>query len=178
MTVATGHLYVLRMLRALLAGPEQYLFRIDPDTLVWRTFTKLPSFTCLFGTMETISEGQSDEIQSPPNIQGGCIGMTRDAASAIVESGLLTQDNCADNCYTTWVRCRDMELTVARGRCSDDFIMSWAAGSLDIPIIDYSEIRSRWRRPISNHNLRYAVTHPHKSINGAVSELAVPVSSK
>jgi hypothetical protein len=157
-----GHRYARRLLGCLLSGPERYLFRLDPDALVWRRFTSLPRFSCMFGTIETLSEAHLDEVRFPPNLQGGCIGLTRDVASEILGSRLLTKRNCSVAPESTWARCRDMQMTVNRGAVSDDFLLTWAAGELGIPIVDSPEIRSRWRRTPSNDNRRYAVTHPHK----------------
>ena len=162
MRLESGHRYVRRLLACLLSGPERYLFRLDPDALVWRRFTSLPRFSCMFGTIETLSEAHLDEVAFPPNLQGGCIGLTRDVASEILGSRLLTRRNCSIAAESTWARCRDMQMTVNRGAVSDDFLLTWAAGELGIPIVDSPEIRSRWRRTPSNDNRRYAVTHPHK----------------
>lgn len=162
MTLNKGHEYVKRLLRVLLGGTETYLFRIDPDVRIWRRFRRLPAFSCLFGTVETISEGQRDEIGHPANIQGGCIGFTRDVAVDILDSGLLNPTLCAEQCNDTWARCVDMRLVVRGGRISDDFVLSWAAGRLHIPLVEWPEIRSRWRLTPANTGGRYAITHPHK----------------
>jgi hypothetical protein len=161
MTLEHSHLYVARLLELSLTGDETYCFRIDPDARVWRRFTSLPAFSAIFGTLETISEGQS-QIQVPANVQGGCLGLTRDAAAAILASGRLNKSNCQRRALLTWARCRDMRLKVTRGSFSDDFILSWAAHECGIPIVDCAEIRSHWRRRINNYGLQYAVTHPHK----------------
>ncbi len=162
MTLQTSHRYVRRLLRALTDGQEVYVVRIDPDARVARRFRSLAAFSSVFGTLETISEGRQDEISVPANVQGGCIGMTRDAAVRMLRSGILNHRTCATGFLTTWARCEDMRRVAARGSCSDDFIISWAAHRLGIPIVESSEIRSRWRRPVDNRELKYAVTHPHK----------------
>jgi hypothetical protein len=161
MTLEHSHLYVRRLLTLSLNGNETYCFRIDPDTRVWRRFTRLPAFSAIFGTLETISEGQS-EIRVPANVQGGCLGLTRDAAAAILESGHVNEINCGERALQTWARCRDMRIKTRRGSCSDDFILSWAAHECGIPLVECAEIRSRWRRHVTNVGLQYAVTHPHK----------------
>jgi hypothetical protein len=162
MTLETGHLYVSRLLTSLLDGPEQYLFKIDPDTKVWRRFRSLPAFTSVFGTIETVSESRREEIAVPCNVQGGCIGLTRDSAEAIVTSGLLTHENCCVRHKSTWARCAAMERVVSVGKVSDDFVVSWAAHQVGVVITESSEIRSRWRLTPPNDELRFAITHPHK----------------
>jgi hypothetical protein len=161
-TLETCHLYVARMLRALVSGPESYCFKIDPDTCVWRRLLNLPHSPSMFGTLETLSEWRRSPIRSPPNVQGGCIGMTRTAAEAIVNSSVLTYDLCVARALETWARCTDMVQTVAQNRFCDDFVLSWAAGAVNIPIVASPEINSRWRWPVDNSRLTYAVTHPHK----------------
>jgi hypothetical protein len=162
MLLETSHEYMVRMLRTLVAGNETYLFKIDPDTRVWRRFRNCPAFTCLFGTLETVSEGQRDEIAVPANVQGGCIGMTRDAAEAMLDSDLLSPRYLVDSYAQTWARCHDMVRAAAQGKCCEDFIISWVAHQLGIPIVESPEIRSRWRRTPRNDDGRYAITHPHK----------------
>jgi hypothetical protein len=170
MTLPHAHEYVARLLQHLVEGPEGYLFRIDPDVRIWRRFSELPAFTSVFGTLETITEGYRDEIRTPPNVQGGCLGFTHDAAREILGSGVLTYQNCAEDFRRTWARCRDQAAAATTGRFNDDYVISWAAHQCEIPIVDAKEIRSRWRRTIVNDDLRYAITHPHKlahSINSA-----------
>lgn len=162
MALPTCHRYVTRLLDALLEGPEDYLFRIDPDARVWRPFRHLPAFTSVFGTLETLTEGSRDEVEVPANVQGGCLGMTRDAARAIRDSGVLNYQNCTLDHARTWARCADMLRCAAAGSFCDDFVLSWAAYRLDIPVVESAEVRSRWRRTPRNDGLRYAVTHPHK----------------
>jgi hypothetical protein len=149
-------------LRALLAGEEPYLFKIDPDTRIWRRLTTLPCFSSVFGTLETVTENHRDAIAPPPNVQGGCIGMTRDAAAAMLASGLIDEELCVTHYAHTWARCSDMRACASRGSCCDDFIISWAAHAVGVPIVGAAEIASRWRRTVSNGDLRYAITHPHK----------------
>lgn len=160
----TCHLYVRRLLHAMAEGGESYAFRIDPDTCVWRQFAALPAFSCMFGTLETITEGRQAEIDGAPNVQGGCLGVTRDVVLELLASNVLTHDNCATRHLATWARCEDMARTAARGMFCDDFVLSWAARAIGAPIEAHDEIRSRWRRPVDNAGLKYAVTHPHKLV--------------
>jgi hypothetical protein len=154
---ASGHLYVERLLRTMLAGPETYLFKIDPDTWVRRRFRRLPLFSCLFGTIESISEVYRQEI-APVSLQGGCIGMTRDAAEEILSSGLLSEANCVANRAQTWARCKDFQVYAQR-TVSEDHVLTWAADRLGIPIVGHSEIACRYCTAPTG---AFAVTHPHK----------------
>lgn len=158
----TCHLWVDRILRSLLAGDETYLIKIDPDTGVWRRLSALPAFSSLFGTLETISEGHGAEIDVPANVQGGCMGITRDVVQEILSSGLLNEESCGKDYRKTWARCSDMIWMAENDRCGEDFVISWACYALRVPIVECPEIRCRWRRQVTNETLRYAITHPHK----------------
>jgi hypothetical protein len=154
--------YVRRMLTAFSEGRESYCIKIDPDTRIWRRLHHLPAFSSVFGTLETVSEGDNDEIRSPPNVQGGCIGMTRDAVQAMLASPALDSDECVARCTDTWARCVDMTRVIKRGSICDDFVVSWLAWRTGIAIVDCPDVRSRWRQFVGNGSRQYAVTHPHK----------------
>lgn len=158
--LATSHLYVRRILEALADGTETYCFKIDPDTFVRRRFSSLPAHSSAFGTLETITEARLAEIVGAPNIQGGCIGLTRDAVVGILESECLSYTECVVRWRDTWARCDDMVMKATGGQFCDDFIISWAANAIGIPIMSWPEIQSRWRRVIANE--WSAVSHPHK----------------
>jgi hypothetical protein len=162
LSLETCHLYIERLLTVMTSGPEPYTIKIDPDTKVWRRFERLPGFSSIFGTLENVTENLRDEVRGAANVQGGCIGATRDALVAILESGILSHRSCAVEYRRTWARCVDMMSVASRGRFCDDFVISWAAHELGIPIVESAEIRSRWRRTADNADLQYAVTHPHK----------------
>lgn len=158
---ATGHRYVARLLETMLAVPETYLFKIDPDTWVRRRFRRLPLFSCLFGTIESRSELYHEEI-APVSLQGGCIGMTRDAAEEILTTGLLNEANCVTNRAQTWARCKDFR-EYSRRTVSEDHVLTWAADRLGIPVLGHSEIGCRYRQAPSG---AFAITHPHKRRSG------------
>lgn len=160
--LATCHLYVTRVIEALAAGGKPYCFKIDPDTAVWRRFHSLPAHSCIFGTLETITEGRLAEVEGAPNVQGGCIGLTNDAVRAILEADILNKDTCVRDALSTWARCEDMRRAVERKQFCDDYVLSWAADSLGIPLVSHPEIRSRWRREVVDPSRDHAVTHPHK----------------
>lgn len=162
MQFATNHLYVARLLEQAVAGPERYFFRIDPDTRIWRRFTWLPDLSCAFGTLETVTELFKDRVRHPPNVQGGCLGLTRDVAEGVLASGVLNHDQCVNE--ARWVRNRDSEYVVSKGVMLDDFVISWAVDAAGFPILPHPEIASYWRNVSPNTDLAYAVTHPHKDM--------------
>jgi hypothetical protein len=167
MAFETCHLYVSRMLQQGLAGGEQFLFRIDPDTRIWRRFGWLPGFPCAFGTLETITGAFQDRIRHPPNIQGGCLGLTRQVIQGILASDALSHQRCVDGARTGWARCSDCEYIVSQGQMLDDFLISWAADAAGFPIIQHPEIGSFWRNAPDNSGRPFAVTHPHKDMEAA-----------
>ncbi len=165
MAFHSSHLYVERMLRQGLQGDERFYFRIDPDAKLWRRFRWLPAMPCAFGTLETVTEALKDRIRHPPNIQGGCFGLTREVVEGVLASGLLSHQHCVAEARQGWVRCADCEHIASRGMMLDDFVLSWAADAAGFPIIQHPEIASYWRHPVANDALRFAITHPHKEMD-------------
>ena len=143
------------MLELSFIDPTDYLIKIDPDTRAYRRLNYAPMDTCIFGS-----------IQGPRTarfIQGGFLGLIRNAASRMAESGLL-EDSRLKNPLAGpqgdghWLR---MARRAARvGLISFDWILGWAATQLQIPIRDFSEVKCTWKTPIDNPDLRYAFTHP------------------
>jgi len=70
--IKNGGALIERMLTIFVERPTRYLFKIDPDTVIHRRFTYLPSRTGVFGTLQCQAE--------TPSVQGGCLGFTQDAA--------------------------------------------------------------------------------------------------
>ena len=167
MAFSSSHLYVERMLRQALRGSERFYFRIDPDTRIWRRFSWLPDLPCAFGTLETVSTAFQDRIRHPPNIQGGCIGFTREVVEGVLESGVLSHQRCVVEAREGWVRCADCEHIADRGMMLDDFVLSWAVDAAGFPIVSHPEIGSYWRKAVPNGALSFAVTHPHKEMEQA-----------
>ena len=79
--VGHGGLIVERHLEAFIASGCAWWFKVDPDTVAWRTLHHLPEDVCFFGTIQDGEPG--------PSLQGGCIGGTRAAAAALLASGAL-----------------------------------------------------------------------------------------
>jgi hypothetical protein len=164
MEFQTSHLYVARLLQQAVAGPETYFFRIDSDTRVWRRFTWLPELSCAFGSLETVTSGLNDRIRHPPNVQGGCIGLTRDVCKHILAAGILNYEACVTDARRGWVRSLDCEYVAANGSMLDDFVISWAVDAAGYPVVQHPEVASYWRNAVDNHEHAYAVTHPHKDM--------------
>lgn len=168
----TSHLYVTRLLQQALAGPERYFFRIDPDTRVWRRFSWLPGLPCAFGTLETVTVAFNDRIRHPPNVQGGCIGLTREVCHGVLAAGILNYQSCVANARKGWVRNLDCEHVAANGSMLDDYVISWAVDAAGYPVLQHAEIASYWRNAIDNSALAYAVTHPHKDMEAQERSLS------
>ena len=156
--IENGGALLARVFELFLEKPTRYLFKIDTDTAVHRRFQFLPKQYGVFGTLQNSREGCS-------SIQGGCIGFTEGAVQTIQCSGILGDPRLKDP-----VKHRDVSpyfSAMARrqersGLSSFDWIVGWAAYELQVPLIDFDEIHSRWRHlPSENYeDLRYAVTHP------------------
>lgn len=160
----TCHLFVERWLRLALEGPERFAFKIDPDTRLWRRFSWLPGIPCGFGTLETVTVAYGDRVGHPPNIQGGCIGATREVVEGTLAAGVLTWEKCVRDARSGWCRNRDCVHVLERGKTHDDFLASWAIDAAGFPVLQHPEIASYWRNPVPNGDLRFAVTHPHKGM--------------
>lgn len=176
MAFPSSHLYVERMLQQALRGNERFFFRIDPDTRVWRRFRWLPGLACAFGTLETASEAFKDRIRHPPNVQGGCIGVTREVVEGVLQSGVLSHQQCVVEARAGWVRCADCEHVAGRGMMLDDYVLTWAVDAAGFPIVSHPEIASYWRNAVPNATLNFAVTHPHKEMEAAGRRLNAGVA--
>ncbi len=137
--------------------PTPYLFKIDPDTQVARPFRALPETRCLFGTLQR---------QRPLySIQGGCIGITLDAARELYRSKILLRPELCQRpppyAFSRYV----IKTTVVDGLTCDDWLLGWACTELGIEMTDWPEILSEWRIAQKNEDRRYAITHPHKAVS-------------
>jgi hypothetical protein len=143
-----------RMVALFLERPTPYLFKIDTDTSFQRRFRGLPVKEGLFGTLQVISTLCS--------IQGGCTGITLGSARKLHESGIF-RDAALVDYEKTWaadpwlldyVRRRKMICT--------DWVVGYAATCLDLAMFGHPEIRSDWRKAVSDSTHQYAVVHPVK----------------
>jgi len=151
-----------RMLDAFLAAPVPWLFKIDPDSALHRRFRHAPDACAVFGTLERRTEG-SGTVLDPPSVQGGVVGFTLEAARRLRDSGIFLSRELLDP-ERSWACCPDMVRRAGLGLVSFDFILRWACMRLEVPMVDYDEVRSMWREEVRNPGLRYAATHPHKRV--------------
>ena len=156
--VENGGRIVQAHLDAFLETGADWWFKIDPDSVLRRRFRQLPDEACFFGTPQGGNPG--------PSLQGGCIGGTRSAVQLLAESRVLLSSALRAP-ERTWARGNPFLLDRARrGLVSFDFVHAWACRELGIPLVDHAEIRSEWKQPPA-HAERYALTHPHKSLDEA-----------
>jgi hypothetical protein len=159
--MANGGQIVQRMLDAYLNQPSDYLFKVDADIRVHRRFRYLPTTASVFGTLERSTAIGQVPID-PPNVQGGCMGFTRDAAESLAESGLLQSDELLDP-RSTYADCPDMVWRAEDvGLVSIDFLTRWACTRLGIPLQEFPEGRSLYQGAIPANGGGFAITHPHK----------------
>jgi hypothetical protein len=159
--VATGGRMIQRMLRAFLDDPSDFLVKIDTDTRIHRRFRYLLDGRCVSGTLEWETAGCRTNLDFP-NVQGGCVIFTRQAARELFDSGILISDQLLDNAGTY----ADVPDILRRARdgalISFDFVTRWACRRLGIPLEDFDEVRSVFRGEFGRDGDGYAVTHPHK----------------
>ena len=153
--VENGSALVIVMLEMFLATDCRYLLKIDPDTHVHRPLAHLPQREGIFGTLQGAPEYRS--------IQGGCLGMTRQAAQTLYDSGLLASPDLrqperrrAESDYWRILADRARDL----GLASFDWSIGWAAKELGIDLFEFAEVRSQWLIPVENDRLQFAITHP------------------
>ena len=135
--------------------PTKYLIKIDTDTHVHRRFDSLPDEDCLFGSLQSGRNfGQS--------LQGGCLGMTRNAAYDLWYSEFFLDEKLKDY-KATWAKNQTLiDRAEIQGLIGFEWVMAYVLkeSGLPYPMIEEPEIRSEWRKPVENKDLKYAVTHP------------------
>lgn len=153
--IENGGAIIERMFELFLEKPTRYLFKIDPDTVIHRRFRYLPVRDGLFGTLQ-------GRIKHP-SIQGGCMGLTRDAAEQILQSNMLRDDRLKEPAKFIDVSPYFVRMAHRANRCglaSFDWIVPWVAHELGIPIFAFHEVNSGWKMAPPSQNGRYAVSHP------------------
>lgn len=153
--IENGGAVIERMLELFFEKPTPYLLKIDPDTVIHRRFRYLPVRNGLFGTPQG--------GQEHPSIQGGCMGITRDAAEQILRSKMLRDNRLREPAQFTSDSPYFVRMAHRANRCglaSFDWTLPWIASELKIPIYPFDEVNSGWQQPPPNPNQRYAVSHP------------------
>lgn len=153
--IENGGAVIERMLQIFLETPTRYLFKIDPDTAIHRRFKYLPLRSGVFGTLQCVEE--------TPSVQGGCMGLTRDAAEEILQSRMLSDARLKEPGKFIHESAYFFRMADRANRCglaSFDWIVPWIAGELGIPLFRFDEVNCGWQQPPLNPQDRYAVTHP------------------
>jgi hypothetical protein len=141
-----------RMLDLFLREPTAYFFKVDPDTGFHRRFAFLPKHSGMFGTL------QSNDLLC--SIQGGCCEMTLDWAQRMFEAKVFLREELK-NPDRTWASHPALTRYINKvGRVSSDWIFSYIATAKGIPQYGFTEVCCRWKKPVVNRNLRFAITHP------------------
>jgi hypothetical protein len=157
-----GGKMIQRMFDAFLLRPSDYLFKIDTDTRIHRRFRYLPTGCIAFGTLEWETARSGTRLDFP-SIQGGCTGFTLEAARRIAESGLLLSDELLDYRRTYADNADAVSRARRRGMISTDFVTRYACRRLEIPLVEFDEVRSLYCGKIAPDGEGFAVTHPHKA---------------
>jgi hypothetical protein len=160
--VENGGRMIQRILDVFLEKPSAYLLKIDTDTRIHRRFHYLPTGRIVFGTLEWETSGTRTRLDYP-NVQGGFIGFTLDAARHMAESKLLLSDELLDY-RRTYADNPDIIARAEHWRLiSMDFVTRYACRRLAIGQVPFNEVYSVYRGRIDPGGQGYAATHPHKS---------------
>ena len=160
--LANGGQIIRRMLMKFTDKPGRWLVKVDTDTGVYRRFAGLPRDTGVYGTLQMLP--MADRAGECWSVQGGCIIVTRTAAVALLDKGLLDDPRLASAPNETWALSHLVrETRVAKGLTSEDWVLAWACGQAEVWMYSHPEVMSRWQAHVENVGDRYAVTHPCKS---------------
>jgi len=166
--IQNGGRLLHRWLEHYVFRPSPYFIRIDTDTRIDRRFHYLPiPIGCdIFGNP-----------QAPKSVQGGCIIFSSKAAKKLYDSRIFMSEELKDY-SSTWGSLLPRNLLkerVDQGIIATDWILAWACTKLDINIVNFSEIHSRWKEEIPNPDKRYAVVHPDKKME-CIDNSEIPLS--
>ena len=144
------------MLRHFLeATNSRYLFKIDPDTRIFKKFKKLPDYSAVFGTVQ--------HQETLFSIQGGCIGFTRDVAEHLCETRYFLHPDFARKCPPWCLNQALLNRPFYKGLTSFDWLIGWACRECNIRMIDWPEIYSQWLPPVPEGvEEKFAIAHPFK----------------
>jgi len=151
-----------RMLNLYLENPTDYLIKIDTDTWVHRRLKYMPTGCRVFGTLEWSTWGGGEPLGFP-NVQGGFVGYTREAANRICTSNLMLSNRLRDYA-NTYADVHDIRQRAEKGMVSSDFLTRYACRALHIPCEEFNEIKSQYRGWVQEIRGQYAFTHPHKEV--------------
>ncbi len=179
--ISCGALWWKRFFTEALKTNADIIFKIDPDTKIWRRLNYLPS-SDFFGMLEGTAY-----------IQGGCQGFNRKFAEKIIESKITEEENYKNQDF--WGNPDFKACNPDPNYFSTDWSMIHMAKRLNATLEKHPEIYSRWvpfdflrKAPANwtmqqfaedyqipkesefwkifvdenNQDLKYAITHPHK----------------
>lgn len=184
--ISRGALWWKRFLTEALKTDADVIFKIDPDTKIWRRLNYFPD-SDFFGMLT--NKGEIDE-----HIQGGCQGFSRSFAEKIIDSKITEDENYKD--LNFWGSPAFKAAHAAPDYFSTDWSMIHIAKRLNATREKHTEILSIWvpfsflknappnwtmkhvieryqmlRKVPSeiwtvfveekNPDLKYAITHPH-----------------
>ncbi|MEM9882966.1 MAG: hypothetical protein AAF800_08625 [Planctomycetota bacterium] len=153
-----------RMLDLFADRPTPYLIKIDTDTWAHRRLGYLPTGRKVFGTLEWYTFGRREPLGFP-NVQGGFVGYTREAATLIRSSKVLLSPRLRDYA-NTYADVEEIRGRAERGMVSSDFLTRYACRSLGIECEEFGEVKSKYRGWVAETDGQFAFTHPHKEIAG------------
>lgn len=157
-----GGRMIQRMLDVYAEQPTEYLIKIDTDTWAHRRLQFLPTGCRVFGTLEWSTWGNNQPLGFP-NVQGGFVGYTRQAAQLIRSSKVLLSNQLMDYAGT-YADVEEIQRRAEQGMVSSDFLTRYACRVLGIACEEFDEVKSKYRGWVAETDGQFAFTHPHKSV--------------
>lgn len=149
-----GGAIVRRAMQHHFADPQarRWMLRIDTDTDVRRRFKSMPDAD-YFGTFRNWRNF----------VQGGCIGLSRNAVCRVFELGLFDRPELANP--ATWQNGKPETAAerMAAGLVSFDWIVNWTMNEATIAATNWPEVISNWKEEVPQ-TTDCAIAHPRKDV--------------
>lgn len=149
----------LNILTTELDTDTDLVFKLDPDSYVWRKFNYFPNAHWFGGTFV-------DTVFNNPCCAGGCWGMRYGAVLQLYESGLLTHDILKGISYDRYTKARNKKGDLhhkMKQVTREDVLVGWAMSQLEIVPCAWDEVYLRQSGEVTQAPTPVAVTHPVRS---------------
>jgi hypothetical protein len=154
-----GGAMIHRRMKVFLENPAEYYIKIDTDTEVFRPFNCFPKMDYFGNFVENLDH----QINC---IQGGAVGWSHNAVKDLYKSKLFLSEDLLfpEKSWALDHQGNVMEFLIQAHHnlkmIRTDFVEGFCCKKLGIIAQHFDEIKSTWRIPTENIDLKYAITHP------------------